>query len=268
MDSVLVGKHRNLPEKDFERMLASGAPIDAEPQRRFYQAMDGRKTLMEIVNQSSWTRSQWVPVVANLVRCDLIVLADKPDGAASYLSIEPKRIDRAAIETVTLSLRRAQTGMFTYPAFLYFLEQEYLRRYRTESPVSVVLFELRIRRSGLVPSREPLPLHAVSEAARRISKAKRPIDLLCHYEAQDYALLLPNTKAGGANIFANRLVKTLLAEPFPGLEGFELSIAMGISSMPEDFLDMPLLLAGAEVARDQASRTNTHVLLFRDLSAG
>lgn len=267
-DSILVRKHPKLSEADFEHMLASGAPLDTESQKRFYQSMDGRKTLVELVSINQWSRSQWVPLVSNLVRCDLIAVSNKSELTPKQMVVEPKRIDRNAIESVMVSLRRPQTGMFTYPAFLYFLEQEYLRRYRTESPVSVVVFEMRIRRPGLVPTREPLPIQAVSEAARRIHRVKRPIDLLCHYENSDYALLLPNTKAGGANIFANRVVKALTSEPFPGMEQYDLSIAMGISSMPDDFLDMPLLLAGAEIAREQALRNNVPVVLFRDLTFG
>ncbi|HEY9787867.1 MAG TPA: DUF4388 domain-containing protein [Candidatus Obscuribacterales bacterium] len=267
LDSTLVRKHRSISEQDFERMLAAGAPIDMEPQRRFYINVDGRRTLMELAAQLQMPRSHWIPIVCNLVRCDLIAVSKGPEvESARQLVLEPKRIDRGAIESVMVSLRRPQTGMFTYPAFLYFLEQEYLRRYRTESPVSVIVFEMRAKRPGLVPTREPLPTHAVAEAARRISLVKRPIDMLCHYEMQDYALLLPNTRAGGAHIFANRLIRGLTSEPFPGLEGSELSLAMGISCMPDDFLDMPLLLAGAEVAREYALRKNIAVALFRDMN--
>ena len=45
-----------------------------------------------------------------------------------------------------MSLRRPDSGFFTYPAFLYFLEQEYFRAYRTGSPMSVAIFQMSVER--------------------------------------------------------------------------------------------------------------------------
>lgn len=265
--TVLIRKHSNVSEQDFETLLSASSPADMATQKKFYQSIDGRRSVMEIVSFLELARSAWVPAVSNLIRADLIAINVKTEGGgtAKPLTLEPKRIDKSAIESVMISLRRPQTGMFTYPAFLYFLEQEYFRRYRTETPVSILVFELRINKQGVVAKREPLPLPAVQEAVRRISKAKRPIDLLCHYETFDYAMLLPNTRTAGAAVFANRLLKTLTSGPMPGVDAAIMTIHVGVACMPEDFLDPPLLLSAAEVARDRARMTNSPVVLYRDL---
>jgi GGDEF domain-containing protein len=165
-----------------------------------------------------------------------------------------------------MSLRRPETGMFTYPAFLYFLEQEYFRGYRSASPISIVVFQMRVRNGASDAIREPLPVAAVSEAVRRISRVKRHVDLLAHYETFDYALLLPNTKTGGAGVFANRVIKALKASALaPGIDSSNLSLSFGVACIPEDTLDLSLLLSGAEVAQNASQHSNNPVTLYRDV---
>jgi GGDEF domain-containing protein len=204
--------------------------------------------------------------MCNLLRCDVITI-EQPSNKRSAPPLEPKAIDKRAIQNVMMSLRSPETGMFTYPAFLYFIEQEYFRAYRSASPISVIVFQMRIYSANMDPVREPLPLIALSEATRRISRVKRHVDLLAHYETYDYALLLPNTKTGGAQTFANRVVKALTSESLvPGLvDTTNLSLAFGIASIPEDFHDLSLLLTAAEVAKNAAAHAESPIVLYRDI---
>ncbi|MBA4078046.1 MAG: hypothetical protein C0508_23660, partial [Cyanobacteria bacterium PR.023] len=57
--------------------------------------------------------------------------------------VKPKNIDGAAIQSVMMSLRREDTGLFIHPAFLYFLEEEFFRIYRAKGSMSVIIFEIR-----------------------------------------------------------------------------------------------------------------------------
>src|SRR5262249_10113449 len=130
---------------------------------------------------------------------------------------QAKRIDKGLIQNVMMSLRSPETGMFTYASFLYFVEQEYFRAYRSSNPMSIVVFQMRVQGPGHDAPREPLPMAALSSAVRCIARVKRHVDLLAHYETHDYAVLLPNTKGPGAQVFATRVLKALMAEPLvPG----------------------------------------------------
>lgn len=154
--------------------------------------------------------------------------------------------------------------MFIYPAFLYFLEQEYFRCYRSRSPLSVIVFEMRM--DGGNGQRQMLPGPAILDAVLRISQLKRHVDLLAHYDAYDYAMLLPNTKANGSQIFANRLVRALTASSLGGeVDPSKLILSMGCASIPEDFVDLSSLLGAADLAMDQARQQKKHVVLFRDI---
>jgi GGDEF domain-containing protein len=165
-----------------------------------------------------------------------------------------------------MQLRRADTGMFNFPAFLYFLEQEYFRGHRSGSPISVIVFEMRVKSGPNGAIREPLPIGALREAVLRISQAKRHNDLLAHYEAFDYALLCPDTKGEGARVFAKRLITSLTKSPLShGVDAGSLSLSFGAACVPEDFLELGLLLSAAESAKANALQNEKQVLLYRDL---
>jgi hypothetical protein len=156
--------------------------------------------------------------------------------------------------------------MFTYPAFLYFLEQEYFRGYRSGSPLSVMVMEMRVVSGPPNLTREPLDVPAVAEVVRRISRLKRHIDLLAHYDQYDYAMLLPNTKTSGANIFAQRVAKAIWSSPLTqGLDSSNLSLAFGVACIPDDCLDLGVLLASAEAAKAAALRASVPIALYREL---
>ena len=122
-------------------------------------------------------------------------------------------------------------------------------------------------KSGINGSiREPMPIVALREAVLRISQAKRHNDLLAHYESFDYALLCPDTKGEGARVFANRIVNTLTKTPLAtGVDKNTLSLSFGAACVPEDFLELGLLLSAAETAKTSALTAETPVLLYRDL---
>lgn len=267
-EARLVRKYPDLSEKDFERLVSGGAPWPLGLQKSFYQSLNENETVQQFLERIRMPRSQWIPLMCNMLHCNLFEVKHARTGKMNVRPpLDPKTIDKRAIQNVMMSLRSPETGMFSYPAFLYFLEQEYFRAYRSASPISVIVFQMRIYSPKMDPVREPLPVMAIGEAVRRISRVKRHVDLLANYEAYDYALLLPNTKTGGAQIFVNRVVKALLGEPLiPGLvDSSNLSVAFGIASIPEDFLDLSLLLAGAEMAKNMALHSDSPVVLYRDI---
>ncbi|HEY9713290.1 MAG TPA: DUF4388 domain-containing protein, partial [Chroococcales cyanobacterium] len=264
-EATMLRKYKNISEKEFEAMVASGAPLPLDAQKKFYRSIDENRTVQQFLEKLRLPRSQWIPLMCNMLRCDLVSLSS-PSSHTKTHKLEPKSIDKRAIQNVMMSLRRPETGMFTYPAFLYFLEQEYFRGYRSASPISIVVFQIRVRSGNLDPVREPLPLAALGEAVRRISRVKRHVDLMAHYETFDYALLLPNTKTAGAAVFTNRVMKALNSAPLaPGIDSSNLSLAFGIACIPEDTLDLSLLLSAAEVAKNAAQHSNNPVVLYRDI---
>lgn len=180
--------------------------------------------------------------------------------------VKPKNIDGAAIQSVMMSLRREDTGLFIHPAFLYFLEEEFFRIYRAKGSMSVIIFEIRevVTVDGAV-RRKPLPVEAIADATIRINSKKRHTDIVAHYEAYDFGILLPSTKSSGTKVFVQKIIKALMEKPLVGTEGKQLSYAFGSASIPEDFTDINSLLGAAEMSMHYARDRGEQIIFFKDL---
>ncbi|HEY9788638.1 MAG TPA: DUF4388 domain-containing protein, partial [Candidatus Obscuribacterales bacterium] len=263
--SILVPRDPNLTQEDFVERVSSDCPVDLQMIAEFYLSLDGEKTVEQLQRDLPISRIQMIHMIHHLVIHGVVDISNEA-ARQETLSLAVKPIDTAAIQAVMMSLRRVDTGMFLYPAFLYFLEQEYFRSYRSRSPFSVIVFEMRVASNvdGKVV-RRVLPTPAIVDAALRINQLKRHQDLLAHYDAYDYALLLPNTKSAGARIFGNRVLKTLTDRPLAETNPHELSLAFGCASVPEDFVDLSSLLAGADLAMSQSRAKGQPLVLYQDI---
>ncbi len=265
--SYLLRKNPNLSEAQFEQMVAHGAPLDLPTQKRFYQAIDNKSTLFELLRRLPLDKTEWIPLMFNMLSCSLITATEtKPHVARdNNTELEPIKVDQSVAKTVIKALKRTETELFTFPAMLYFLQQEVSRFEAFGWPFSLVVFEMRFHQIGSEDVLEPLPSGAVRELAHRIATVKRPTDLIGHYETFDYACILPNTNIAGAAMFTNRLSEVLQSEPVSMLpEGARISLALGVASIPEDCRDLGLILAAAHEAKNHAKERKVPIILFRD----
>jgi GGDEF domain-containing protein len=239
--------------------------------RRFYREIDEQSTAQDIANRLGMSRSQWIPVLSHLLASNLIAFASsslpqllipvetasKPGATA--LNAENQR---HMVDSLCRLMKSTITGIFSYPALLFFMEQEIQRAKRTGTPMSLVVFEVGVRING---DKLPLPLQAVKEMVARINEIKRSTDTLSHFEdASEYALLLPDTDTHGAKILATKVLHALLeAALIPGVDCRNLDITYGIGSVADHagsveslttaaskaaFEDRPLALSPAFVA--------------------
>lgn len=192
--------------------------------------------------------------------------ASDETASSPELDLLPRTIDEAAIQSVMTALRRTDTGMFMFPAFLYFLEQEFFRSLRTRVSLSVIVFDMKetLVLDGKKVMRT-LPSAPLVEAVKRISTLKRHVDLLCHYDGGCYAILLPNTRIAGARAFAQRVAASLAQTPLPNVSSEGFSLFLGSASIPEDFVDMGKLLGAAELALAQARAKGAKVVMYSDI---
>jgi hypothetical protein len=262
--TVPLVRARVLTEAGFEEALKAGAPLDLVLQKRLYRAIDGVSTLEEILLKLGLKRSQWTPIAANLLRCNLI--AATAQIPKQVISIQPRGIDQTSIDAVRKSLCTPQDGILTQAAFLYFLELEAFRQSTYQLPYSVVILEMKIERPGLMGQSTPLTPQLNLEIVKTINAAKRPTDVLGHYDRYGIALLLTNTKGVDAAVFARKLAPQLLSVVnASGLEKGSVRMGIGISSAPQDYVDYPFVLAAAEKSRDYALESGELVILFRNL---
>lgn len=265
METYIAKKDPNLTEVGFEERIARGAPCDMNLQKQFYLRLDGNSTLFDILRERPMVKKDWVPVLFNMLQCDLIALSEKPLIRDKTSLLKSTVLDRSAIDSVARTFIRPDTGLYSYTAFQYFLEQELFRFQYYGSPFAVVVFEIWT----MGPQKlESLPIPAVAEAGRRVNKLKRSIDVLAHFEALNYALLLPNTECASAAIFAHRIIEVLTSAALsPQLDPTRLAAAFGIAGIPEDCKDVGLLLSACKVAKNVAQKAEFPIVMFKDLQA-
>lgn len=265
--SYLFRKNPNLTEEEFRVALTKGAPLDLETQKRFYSQVDGAVTMLDMLRKMPMLKLEWIPIMFNMLTCQLLAVSDTPPAGVAVtqmLTIPPFPIDQAAIQAVARTLVRPETGIFTYPAFLYFLQQEFSKCASMGMPLSVVVFDLSLR-VGM--EQQPMPLNFANQVLRRMESVKRPFDTLGHFETFGYALFMPNTPLKGAKVFGSRLVEMLGQDSgIPRVAGQAL-LTMGVASAPEDTLDLALLLSAAREAKKRSNETGTSVMLFKDMQS-
>jgi GGDEF domain-containing protein len=264
LESCLVKKNAMISEEEFAARVAKGAPISLEGQLDFYEQIDNRNTLWDLLRNKPMPKVQWVPILFNLVSCGLVQITDQAPQQNRLATLKALGIDEALVQGVLKNLLRPETGILTYPAFIYLLDQEFLRYEYFNTPFSLVVFSIGQRKGDSV---ESLQMLAVRRAMQRISLVKRQVDMLGHYETFDYALLLPNTNSTAAAALANRIADVLREAPLSSdMDSRSLALAFGVASVPEDFQELDKSVIAARKARDKAKYTQQRVVLARDVS--
>lgn len=253
-DAIVLRSHEKLTEKEFEELVKKGTGIDLEGQKRFYVSIDNHSSLFELLRSQQLSKLEWVPILFNLVNCGLIEFRSLKQHQT--LTLKPERtsnVDWSQMRLAEKALLRPDTGLYTFPAFLYFLDKEFCRYDRFDRVFSIVLLKV-----GLVPSdgaqevdqrssgqHNPLPLRAVRAMGQTISRIKRQIDILAHYEMLDYALLLPETNRTSAENFVNRLADVLKYTAFEDIESNYIDFSIGLACVPDDCQDLESLISMA-----------------------
>lgn len=258
--SYLV-RGKELNRGQFERAIQGGLPVDVHTQFRIYEAVQGNLTFAEILRACPLVRAEWIPLVYNLLNCGVIGISDRPAFARPGMYLEGEPQDKLAIEAFLASVSEPD-GFLSTGAFAYFLQQEFFRHERTGSRFALALFT--IAKTNLLDGRlEPISSDAFGEAAGRIMQAKRKLDLVGHFDESNCGMLLPETDAAGAAVFANRIAQFLKKPALSAdMEGQVLVLSFGIASIPDDARDLETLIAAARVAKNKSKMMGAPVILY------
>jgi len=266
LESCLVKKNSMISEEEFSARVAKGAPIGLEQQLDFYELIDNRNTLFDLLRNRPMAKVDWVPILFNLVSCGLVQITDQAPTQNRIAKLKSLGVDEAAVQSVLKSMIRPETGILTYPAFIYLLDQEYMRYEYFNHPFSVLVFSIGQRKGTADGMVEALQMLAVRRAMQRISLVKRQVDMLGHYETFDYGMILPNTNSTAASALASRIADVLREAPLSSdMDSRSLALAFGVATVPEDCQELDKVLLAARKARDKAKFTQQRVVLAREI---
>lgn len=263
-ESILTQKQKNLGEPEIKLMLAKGVPLDFNLQKDVYDSLKNKTTFTDLLRDRPMEQTQWAPLLFNLLYCGLIEI--KPPSSARGGALDFLGDGKHAVQNLALHFMRSDTGIMSWEGLLYFLEHEYYRWEAYGWPVSLVVFEMSVRRTGSsgIIERDPLSPEALAAASTRIGLVKRPLDLLTHFHGNEYAILMPNTKASQAAFVSNRILDALTVTPLaPGIDKGNLAISFGVANLPADGEDLQTLIESAAGAQSEAREGSFPLVLAR-----
>ena len=262
-ESYLVRRHKTLSDTELKLMLSKGSPIEWQLQKDIFDYLAQKRTLTDLLRDKPMETSLWTALIFNFLSCGLIDIRqpEAVQGSALDFLGETKN----EVQALAATLIRPESGMLCYEALLYFLQYEYFRYEAYGFPLSLVIFDVLMRKQeATMEVYDRLPSQAASIAAMRIDLVKRKLDVLGHFEALDYAIVMPNTKASSAAFVANRIYETLTATPlFPGVDRSSLFLSFGVANLPADGDDLQSLVLAAKDAKARAKQGAFPVVLAR-----
>jgi two-component system cell cycle response regulator len=127
----------------------------------------------------------------------------------------------------------AKTGVRSYRFLAERLDEEVARAQRYSHPFTLILIDL----DGFKPVNDRLGHTAgdvVLKAFADLMQSKiRGVDVLARFGGDEFAVLLPSTDAAGASTVSQRLGQEVRETALGPLEPGEITISMGVASVPE-----------------------------------
>jgi tetratricopeptide (TPR) repeat protein len=222
-----------------EEALKKGIPVQLDLQRQIYNNISDNTSATELIEDLP--KSIWAPIIFNLLNSKLITISGARDSAGPIEEIE---LNFELAETAFRSLTRPESGLLSFPAFLYFLQQEAARNRKTKLPFSVVVFD--------ITSGDPSGIDQyLSEVADAFQDHKQPYDILAHFETssnREFALLLPYKTPAASYLFLDGIIMTLRSRGFFS----NADITFGAASFPADCDNVHQLVGSAANAKKKA----------------
>jgi hypothetical protein len=238
-------------QEELVHALKGGVDCNIDLIWELYRKINGTSNWADIARTISAKKTEWVPAVFNLVSFKLIRF-DQQAHDEKLISTTGK-IDWSIILPIKNSMRRGDTGLCTYAALLYALEQEYYRYESFELPFSLIIFGYCLKGNGSQnepPQFIPFKTTATNGLREKVFKMKKKYDLLCHYGAFNYGMVLPLTVRDNGRRFAD-----ILAEICGNLSVTEqydpstIEFRAGMANIPEDCQSLEEMISLAEQVR-------------------
>ncbi len=206
--SMLTNDSFLVPAKDVDMeqaLMSKGVECKLADVIAVFKLIDGSKTWGEILRDIEMAKSEWVPVMFNLLNCGLVRISTTPTKMSRQNVVENK-MDWKTVQSFEHSICRMDSGLYTHPALLYFLSQEWYKFESMQVPFSLLVFGFATKtemQSQLIPFRSK----AIEELREKVFRTKRKYDMLCHFGAFSYAMLLPMSTRKSADRQAETLAE-------------------------------------------------------------
>jgi len=176
------------------------------------------------------------------------LLAGQHASLAALLAVPLALVYRALDipSLVEASRIEPKTGLFNVRHFRAAVEQELARAERFARPVSVLMLDVDHLRTLIQARGQPAGDEGLRLVARELVHATRYYDVPARWGRDEFGVLLPETSEPGALALAERIragVERASAE-----DGTNLTVSIGVASVPTGGVERDVLLALADAA--------------------
>lgn len=141
------------------------------------------------------------------------------------------------------------TGLTNHRAFQERLEQLHALAERSDHKFSIILTDIDHFKSVNDTYGHPVGDAVLKRVAALFTSRARKVDIVARYGGEEFVLVLPDTDAEGAAVFANRLREEVAAQTISSEHGsFGVTISMGVAEYPGDGRDRHELIERADQA--------------------
>jgi diguanylate cyclase (GGDEF)-like protein len=189
------------------------------------------------------------------------VLGVRPSGGT--LPPDRRRLLEAASALLAVSLKNAQlfrdvkensvkdslTGCVTKVHALEIIDAELRRARRSQTPVSVIMFDLDHFKDVNDRYGHLCGDAVLSAVGKRMKEVLRGSDLKCRYGGEEFLVLLPETPLHGARRVADTLRREIAERPVPWAgEGLNVTASFGLTQTQPGEVNVHAVLARADQA--------------------
>jgi GGDEF domain-containing protein len=153
------------------------------------------------------------------------------------LTVQPphKGVNLDPMHQLMKQLRAEDLGIFTYAAWLVFLEREFHRAERQGRTLMTLLLRMRLNDISSDHPENMLPRPAITEAFRRIEQLQRKGDIVGHFMNGNFALLRPNASVKALDNLSKQIKNSLTEKPLaPGYDHTALRVGTQINTVCGD----------------------------------
>lgn len=155
----------------------------------------------------------------------------------------------------TLAIIDSLTGLFNRRRFETILAGEFKRALRYETPLSCMMIDIDRFKQVNDTCGHQTGDAVLREMAQLIQSSIREIDTAARWGGEEFVVLSPNTSKENALLAAARVLKAVSRHSFTGLAQKELTVSIGIASMPDPTLDsQDKMVHAADLAMYEAKR--------------
>jgi diguanylate cyclase (GGDEF)-like protein len=141
------------------------------------------------------------------------------------------------------------TGLTNHRAFQERLEQLHALAERTGQKFSIILTDIDHFKSVNDTYGHPVGDAVLKRVAAIFTQRARKVDIVARYGGEEFVIVLPDTDADGAAVFANRLREEIAAQTITSDNGsFSVTLSLGVAEFPGDGTDRHVLIERADQA--------------------